>query len=598
MPVNLTLVRDDAFVTNARPENEAPPLPTGGESLVRTLTGLGVDTYFGIPGGPVMPVLDAIVRDAELHLVEPRQETHAAFEAAGYHRATGRVPGVVVTAGPGATNVVTGVVSAHLDRVPMIVIVGDESAESTGRRLVQAVGPDGVGLERMLSGVSRGVFRVMNPASIAAVARAACERATDPRNMGPVVIIVPIEHASARGRLPALQTGRRTASVSDFPPARDLLATLAGRLRNARRPLVFVGAGCRDASAAVLALIESMQCPFVTTPQAKGVLPETHPLSLRNAGISSSIWARTYCAAGPDFTIALGTDLDDASTAGTPPIAPGGTLVHVTRDASVVGRNYETAFAISCDLLTFAKTFREQVRAHGGSPVGHALAVATRNGPAFDVPQFDTDRQEPIAPHRVIADLEDAAPPDTTFVSDIGEHMLFGLHYLTIGGLRRFVINVGLGSMASGIAASVGVAFGDPTRTVVCICGDGGMQMAGMEILVAIEHRLPIVFAVFNDARYNMVYHGYRITFGRESRWATPRIDFVQWAQALGVRGARIERPGQIDRDLLQRLTEGRMPAVLDIRHDPNIRIGGDGRLEALRQMSMGLHPAGNGAHG
>jgi acetolactate synthase-1/2/3 large subunit len=355
---------------------------------------------------------------------------------------------------------------------------------------------------------------------------------------------------------------------------------------------VYVGAGCRDASAAVLALVESMQCPFVTTPQAKGILPETHPLSLRNAGISSSLWARSYCAAGPDFTIALGTDLDDASTAGTPPVGPNGTLVHVVNDASIVGRNYETAFAISCDVLAFAKTFREIVRAHGGSTVGRALAVATRSTPAFDVPDFDSDPHDPIAPHRVIADLEEAVPPDTTFVSDIGEHMLFALHYLTSGGLRRFAINTGLGSMASGIAASVGIALGDPSRTVVCICGDGGMQMAGMEILVAIERRLPIVFAVFNDARYNLVYHGHRITFGHGSSWSTPRIDFVQWAQSLGVRGALIERPGEIRRDLIRQLTAGGMPAVLDIRQDASIRIGGDGRLEALRQMSMG-----GGAH-
>jgi acetolactate synthase-1/2/3 large subunit len=260
----------------------------------------------------------------------------------------------------------------------------------------------------------------------------------------------------------------------------------------------------------------------------------------------------------------------------------------VVSDASIVGRNYETAFAISCDVLAFAKTFREIVRAHGGSPVGRALAVATRSTPAFDVPDFDSDPRDPIAPHRVIADLEDAVPPDTTFVSDIGEHMLFALHYLTSGGLRRFAINTGLGSMASGIAASVGIALGDPSRTVVCICGDGGMQMAGMEILVAIEQRLPILFAVFNDARYNLVYHGHRITFGTGSSWSTPRIDFVQWAQALGVRGARIERPGDIHRDLVRDLTAGGMPAVLDIRQDSSIRIGGDGRLEALRQMSLG----------
>jgi acetolactate synthase-1/2/3 large subunit len=187
----------------------------------------------------------------------------------------------------------------------------------------------------------------------------------------------------------------------------------------------------------------------------------------------------------------------------------------------------------------------------------------------------------------VIADLQAAAGPDTTFVSDIGEHMLFALHYLTIEERQRFVIHLGLGSMASGIASSIGQALADPSRRVICICGDGGMQMAGTELLVAVKHRLPVVFAVFNDARYNMVFHGYRMTFGREEPWDAPPVDFVQFARSLGARGACIRTPGEISRELLDELTAGGSPCVLDIRHDASIRIRGDGRIEALRQMSM-----------
>jgi acetolactate synthase-1/2/3 large subunit len=144
--------------------------------------------------------------------------------------------------------------------------------------------------------------------------------------------------------------------------------------------------------------------------------------------------------------------------------------------------------------------------------------------------------------------------------------------------------------MASGIASAIGIALADRERPVVCICGDGGMQMAGMELLVAVQLGLPIVFAVFNDARYNMVYHGYRHTFGREAPFASPEVDFAIWARALGARGERIERPGQIARELLDQLTEGSMPAVLDVRIDPSIRIRGDGRIEAIAQMSMLQH--------
>ena len=154
-------------------------------------------------------------------------------------------------------------------------------------------------------------------------------------------------------------------------------------------------------------------------------------------------------------------------------------------------------------------------------------ALKAEPASAYDDPDFQRAASSPIAPQRAVADLQAAAGPGAIFVSDIGEHMLFALHYLTARSADRFTIHLGLGSMASGIASAVGLALGDRTRRVICICGDGGMQMAGMELLVAVKLRLPIVFAVFNDARYNMVYHGYRYTFGREAAWETPVIDFA-----------------------------------------------------------------------
>jgi acetolactate synthase-1/2/3 large subunit len=145
--------------------------------------------------------------------------------------------------------------------------------------------------------------------------------------------------------------------------------------------------------------------------------------------------------------------------------------------------------------------------------------------------------------------------------------------------------------MASGICSAIGHAFGNRDRRVVCICGDGGMQMAGSELLVAVKLKLPIVYAVFNDARYNMVYHGYKQQFSNEAPWDTPWVDFVEWAHALGMPGARIEQPGQITAELLDRLTASGRPAVLDIRHDAEVRIRGAGRVEALQQMSVAPPP-------
>jgi acetolactate synthase-1/2/3 large subunit len=263
-------------------------------------------------------------------------------------------------------------------------------------------------------------------------------------------------------------------------------------------------------------------------------------------------------------------------------------MIHVDLNPAVFSRNYPTKTAIVCELAAFIKRLRRlahHFRLHNKRTPA-LVEEATARSP-YDVEDFRIDDAPHIAPHRVIHDLERAAGPNTTFVSDIGEHMLFALHYLTARGPDNFVIHLGLGSMTSGICSAVGLAIGSPGRRIVCICGDGGMQMAGSELLVAAKLRLPIVYAIFNDARYNMVYHGYKQQFRREASWDTPWIDFVAWGRSFGLPGARIERPGQLTAHLLNELSADRLPVILDIRHDPDVRIHGAGRIEALQQMSM-----------
>lgn len=557
---------------------------TGADHIVRALADLGVETFFGVPGGPIMPLFDAILR-AGKRLVESRHETHAAFAAAGYYRATGKVPAVLVTSGPGATNVVTGVASAHLEQVPMLIVCGDVAWGSSGVRMLQSLGPEGVGIDSMLAGVVRAAVRVSLPSSAASQATTALRAATAPHNPGPALLVLPAD----RGGPPAPEMRIANAEPSLTYQLDDrLVVDVAALLAGARHPLVLVGAACRAQAGKVRALIDALGVPFATTPRAKGLVSEDHPCSLRNAGMAASWWARRYMTEGVDVALVLGTDLDDVSVGPTPPIGPNGILIHVDRDPSVFNRGVRTHTGVICDLGLFAERLTEVVGPGPHNLNGAtALARATRES-AFDCTTFREDDAPQIAPHRAIHDLQAAAGPGTTFVTDIGEHMLFCLHYLTAREPEDFVIHLGLGSMASGICSAVGLALGNRSRRVVCVCGDGGMQMAGGELLVAMKLGLPIVYAVFNDARYNMVYHGYKQQFGREGSWDTPWMDFVGWAASMGIPGQRIERPGQLTAALLDDLTSRGLPVVLDIRHDAAVRIRGAGRVEALQQMSAG----------
>jgi acetolactate synthase-1/2/3 large subunit len=567
------------------------PEETAAAQVVNALLALGVDTYFGVPGGPVMPLFDAILKAApEVKLVDSRHETNAAFAAAGYWRATGKVPVVVVTAGPGATNVVTGIASAHLERVPMILICGDVAWASSGGVVLQSLGREGLGIEEMLKNITRATVRVALSRSAASQAVAVHRAASSTVNPGPALLVLPIDTGAQVSELAQIESVRTsiTSQIEDH-----VVLEVADALAQATRPLIVVGAACRPFAAAVQRVVETLRIPFVTTPRAKGLISEDHPYSLRNFGMAASWWARRYTAGGVDVSLVMGTDLDDVSVGPTPPVGPGGTLIHVDLDPTVFNRNWPTRMAINCDVGTFATRLAEVARAFKLSNGGAADAMLqSTTGSPFDNEGFRSDDSAQVAPHRVIHDLETAAGPGATFVTDIGEHMLFGLHYLTALGPKSFVIHLGLGSMGSGICSAIGLAFGNRDRRVICICGDGGMQMCGSEILVALKLKLPIVYAVFNDARYNMVYHGYRQQFGNEAAWDSPWIDFVEWAHSMGIPGARIERPGEITADLLNRLTADGRPAVLDIRHDASVRIRGAGRVEALQQMSSAPPPS------
>jgi acetolactate synthase-1/2/3 large subunit len=553
--------------------------------LVRALVEAGVETFFGIPGGPVSPVFDAILHTQGARLVESRHETSAAFAAADYYRASGRVPAVVVTAGPGATNAVTGIVSAHLERVPMLVICGDVAWAAEGGRLLQDSGPEGIGVETMLGHVTRATIRVTQAKAATAQGLAALGAAKNPANPGPALLVLPIQFGRANAPLQVVAAPPREFTAR---APQEVVRDTAQLLASAQRPLLVIGAGCRPHATRIRQLVDAFDIPFVTTPQAKGLVSELHPRSLRHGGLAASLWARDYIGRGVDAALVLGTDLDDCAIGPTRYIAEGGQLVHVDLNASVFGRNLPTTLGVIADVGAFAQDLhmhvvREGLR-HGKS---HAVVREIRSKSACEHEFFAQDASVLITPQRAIADLQAASPENTAFITDIGEHMLFALHYLTARSPDSFTIHLGLGSMGSGISGAIGLALAQPDRPVVCVCGDGGMQMVGMEALVALKYRLPIVFAVFNDARYNMVYHGYRQVFGREAEWESPWTDFAAWARSMGMAGLRVNHPGEITAEQLGRLREARVPVVLDIRIDRDVKLTGGGRNEALQHMSM-----------
>jgi acetolactate synthase-1/2/3 large subunit len=450
--------------------------------------------------------------------------------------------------------------------------------------MAQNSGPEGIDIEAMFAPITRAQTRAAHARSVVSQALAALDAACDTRNPGPALFVLPLDRA-----MEACDGVEIFAPASVLPsaPPRAAVTRCAAWLMTATRPLFVLGAGCRGHERVLLALIERANVAFVTTPRAKGLISEKHPLSLRNGGMAASLWARRYTAEPVDVCVVIGTDLDDTSLGPTRYAGADGQLVHVDRDARVFGRNLPTALGITCDAGRFASMLSEELEhVPRNLAAQDALEEAKRSSP-FDVADPSADNAVPIRPHRLLSELEAAVTEDTRFVTDIGEHMLFCLHYLTARARDTFHVQLNLGSMGSGIAGAVGLALADRTRRVVCIAGDGGMQMSGMEALVAVREQLPILFVVFNDGRYNMVHHGMRQIFGEASAYATPHVDFAAWARSFGMPAAVIREPGERCGKVLAELLQRKGPALIDARIDATTRLRGAGRVEALQHMSM-----------
>ena len=554
--------------------------------LIEALVDRGVDTFFGVPGGPVCPVFEAIRLESRARLIESRHESHAAFAATLYQRASGKVPAVVVTAGPGITNAITGIASASLERAPMLVIAGDVAWATSGGVMAQDSGPEGIDMEAMLAPITRAQVRAAHARSVVCQALSALDIAEDPTNPGPVLFVLPLDRAMEQCE--SIEVFAPPRPEQPAPP-RTAVARTAAWLMEAKRPLIVLGAGCRGHEKALRELVDMAAVPVVTTPRAKGMLNELHPWSLRNGGMAASLWARRYTAEPIDVCLVLGTDLDDTSM---------GPTRYVGSRRACRARGPRCARVRAQPAHHARRHLRRRHLCRARSRVKSSKTAYTTYTPGacwwrpsmsspFDAGEPAQDGSSPIRPHRLLSELESAVGPRAQFVTDIGEHMLFCLHYLTARSSDSFHVQLNLGSMGSGIAGAIGLSLSDRTRRIVCVAGDGGMQMSGMEALVAVRERLPILFVVFNDGRYNMVHHGMRQIFGEASDFATPQIDFAAWAKSFGMPARIVREPGEVTKQNIDALLANGGPALIDARIDASARIRGGGRVEALQHMSM-----------
>jgi acetolactate synthase-1/2/3 large subunit len=583
-PVDLVELLGSAIAAQREPagNEQRAPAPTirGANLLVEMLAEAGVEVVFGLPGGAISPVHDALL-DSKLRVVTTRHESGAMFAAAGYTRATGKPAVVAVTSGPGVLNSLTGLTSAWCDGQPVLLLVGEVPRPSQGKGVLQDGSAHGLQIVEMARHVTKLAAEVPRPSNLPHLLRRALATMQSGRQ-GPALLTLPMDVTLAQVPRPRAAGTPTTSNII----ATEQLDEIVALLHDAQRPLLLAGHGVRRGGAPALlrTVAEHFTCPVATTPKGKGTFPESHPLALGVLGLGGHRSTLRYLEAGVDVVIAIGTSLGDMSTDGFSPLlqAPRA-LVHVDIDARQIGKSYTPSHAIVATAAEFLSGLACRVDA--GNPqrpsAGGGVTLRALPGGIERHILASSRRSDRIAPQDALAEIQEILPRDTIYAIDSGEHFLFSAHYLEIDQPDAFIAMTGLGSMGQSIGAALGAQLGLPGRTVAAICGDGCFAMNAFEVATAACERLPIRVFVFNDERLGMVERGHRMVYGRAPEYPTTPMDVCAVARGLGATVLCVKHPGQLRaaRDTL-RTAPG--PVVVDVRIDPEITLPRRDRVSAM----------------
>ncbi len=577
MPLHRFATRTSALsLASEQPSIQAAKSPTVAAALVASLARGGFRHCFGIPGRHVQEIFHALPGSG-ITPVLSRHEQGAVYMADGYARAGGGPAVVVATAGPGAANMVTGLANAFAEGTPVLCVAGASPRRLAGRGAFQELGDDHAAVtDSVFAPLTRYHAQLGHPAQLGPALRLSmCALAEG----GPAALTIPADvlEAPSAGVAPATLPARRA-----FPDPLDVEAA-AELLTGHPNALILAGRGSLDAFEPLRRLAERLQIPVVTTLHGRGAIDEDHPLALGPQGFGASRWAETWLHDQvPDVVLAVGTSLREISTNVFHPAFQGRVgLIHVTRDARALGRHYLPAVGAVADAALFLEALADRVPARAPNAALAAWKAAT---PRFDDAATAQGRGR-ISPRAVVEALRAALGEDDVLVADTGNAVPWSVRYFPVRKPGTYLVAMHLAAMGWGVAAAIGAQLARPASRVVALVGDGCFQMAGMEVATAVQHGLPVVWVVLNDARLNMVHQGSTGHYGR----AVPNcelspVDCARVAEGLGAVGFRVDDPAELDGAIAEALACGR-PAVVDVAIDPELKPAMAGRFEALRRF-------------
>jgi acetolactate synthase I/II/III large subunit len=541
---------------------------SGAQAFIEALRQEGVKDVFGYPGGAVLDIFDALMDASDIHFVLTRHEQGAVHAADGYARATGNVGVCLVTSGPGATNTVTGVATAYMDSIPIVVFTGQVSTHLIGNDAFQEA--DIVGITRPCT---KHNYLVKDVADLPRVIKEAFYIARTGRP-GPVLVDIPknVQQALITFKYP--DQVRLESYNPTFKGHPGQIRRILGVILKSRHPVIYAGGGIvlSNSSPELTDFARKLNIPVTTTLMGMGAFPSGDPLAMGMLGMHGT-YAANLAVTNSDCLIALGARFDDRVTGKVDEFAPNAKIVHIDVDPTSISKNVRVDLPIVGDCRMVLRGMLEELDGKNSEVDEMRSAVAPW------LSQIDTwKREQPlrycqgelIKPQYVIEMIDELAPDDAIISTEVGQNQMWTAQFYRFQEPRHFLTSGGLGTMGYGFPAAIGAQVAFPDRTVIDIAGDGSIQMNIQEIATAVQYKLPVKVMILNNNYLGMVRQWqslfYRKRYSHTSMAFSP--DFVKLAEAYGAHGIRVDKPDQV-KDAIREALSIKGPVFVDFVVDP-----------------------------
>ncbi len=551
---------------------------SGAQMVIRALEDLGVDKLFGYPGGSVLHIYDALLNSSKIKHILCRHEQAAVHMADGYARATGKVGCVLVTSGPGATNTITGIATAYMDSIPLVVLTGQVPTTLIGQDAFQEV--DMVGISRP---VVKHSFLCRRAEDIPEYIRKAFHIASTGRP-GPVVVDIPKDTQNPQLKFPYHEQSIDDIIMRSYNPTlvghKGQIKRAVKMIAEAKRPVLLLGGGviASNASEKVAELAHKFNLPVTMTLMGLGAFPASDKQCLGMLGMHGTYAANTTMH-NSDLIVALGARFDDRVTNNVAKFCPEAKIIHIDIDPSSISKCVSADIPIVGNIDTVLEQMNDVIKELDIKPAEGALNSwwDQINGFRAAHPLSYEGDGTPgmLHPAKIVSELHKRTNGNAYVVTDVGQHQMFAALYYPLEKPRHFMSSGGLGTMGYGFPAAIGVKIAKPDEEVICITGDGSFQMNLQELASCLQYKIPVKVFIINNRSLGMVKQWQMMFYnGRQSESYMDAVpDFVKLAESYGQIGLRVNNESELGDVIDQALAVKDKTVVVDIVADPDSRV-------------------------